>query len=63
MRAMVMLGTPRNQAARTMMQEATPPRISPTPGMSPTMPSIPKRNEVPGMRNQSSRTWERRSRF
>ena len=42
---------------------ARPPRMSPTPGMKPTMPSSPKRIDVPGMRNQSSSTCESRSRF
>ena len=33
------------------------------PGMKPTMPSRPKRMGVPGMRKQSSRRCESRSRF
>src|SRR5215469_15315289 len=62
-RATVTIGTPRKNAARTMMQLANPPRKSPIPGMNPTMPSRPKRIDVPGTRNHVSSTRESRSRF
>src|SRR5215472_11180819 len=62
-RATVTIGTPRKNAASTMMQLANPPRKSPIPGMNPTMPSRPKRIDVPGTRNHVSSTRESRSRF
>ena len=54
----VTYGTPRTQAATTMIVEARPPIMSPRPGTRPMMPSKPKRIEVPGTRNQSSSTCE-----
>ena len=50
-------------AASTIMQLASPPSKSPTPGMNPMIPSSPNRIDVPGMRNQVSSTRDSRSRF
>src|SRR5581483_8208888 len=61
--AIVTSGTPRKNAASTMMQLASPARKSPMPGMNPMIPSSPKRIEVPGTRNHVSSTRESRSRF
>ena len=55
--------TPRTHAAMMMMQEAMPPIRSPMPGTKPTIPSRPKRIEVPGILMKSSSTCDRRSRF
>ena len=46
-----------------MMQEAMPPIRSPMPGIKPTMPSSPKRIDVPGILMKSSSTCDSRSRF
>ena len=55
MRTSVMYGTPRIHAAIGMMRERSPASTSPRPGTRPMMPSIPKRNLVPGTRKASSR--------
>src|SRR5271170_7443509 len=46
-----------------MMQDAIPPIRSPMPGIKPTMPSRPKRIDVPGILMKSSSTCDSRSRL
>src|SRR5690242_4113679 len=54
MRKSTLAGAPARAASRMMYAEATAPRTSPSPGISPTIGSMPKRILVPGTRIASS---------